>query len=105
MPEAKLAREAELCYATVAMVTDFDCWHPDHDHVQVDDVIRVLLANAEHARELVRRAVPLLGAGTDVPCAKGCNRALDNALLTAPPARDPAVCAKLDAIAGRVLGK
>jgi 5'-methylthioadenosine phosphorylase len=106
MPEAKLAREAELCYATVAMVTDFDCWHPEHDHVQVDDVVRVLLANAEHARELVRRAVPLL-AGTALDdthaCSSGCNRALDNAILTAPSARDPEVCKKLDAVARRVL--
>jgi 5'-methylthioadenosine phosphorylase len=100
MPEAKLAREAELCYATVAMVTDFDCWHPDHDHVRVDDVVRVLLANAEHARELVKRAVPHLEVGL---CPKGCHRSLDNAVLTAPQARDPALCAKLDAVAGRVL--
>jgi 5'-methylthioadenosine phosphorylase len=100
MPEAKLAREAELCYATVAMVTDFDCWHPDHDHVRVDDVVRVLLANAEHARELVKRAVPHLEVGL---CSKGCHRSLDNAVLTAPQARDPALCAKLDAVAGRVL--
>jgi 5'-methylthioadenosine phosphorylase len=103
MPEAKLAREAELCYATVAMVTDFDCWHPDHDHVKVDDVVRVLLANAEHARELVRRAVPLLAHVE--PCPSGCNRALDNAILTAPTARDPELVRKLDAVAGRVLSK
>jgi 5'-methylthioadenosine phosphorylase len=103
MPEAKLAREAELCYATVAMVTDFDCWHPEHDHVKVEDVVRVLLANAEHARELVRRAVPLLAAHRDT-CPHGCDRALDNAILTAPSARDPEVCRHLDAIAGRVLG-
>ncbi len=102
MPEAKLAREAELCYATVAMVTDFDCWHPDHDHVVVDDVIRVLLANAEHARTLVRHAVPrLVHAGL---CPRGCHRSLDNAILTAPAARDPALCERLSAIAGRVLG-
>jgi 5'-methylthioadenosine phosphorylase len=103
MPEAKLAREAELCYATVAMVTDFDCWHPDHDHVKVDDVVRVLLANAEHARELVRRAVPLLAHHE--PCPRGCNRALDNAILTAPGARDPELVRALDAVAGRVLSR
>jgi 5'-methylthioadenosine phosphorylase len=102
MPEAKLAREAELCYATVAMVTDFDCWHPDHDHVRVEDVIRVLHANADHARQLIAGVVPRLGAHAGT-CPAGCDRALDNAVLTAPPARDPALCAKLDAIAGRVL--
>jgi len=102
MPEAKLAREAELCYATVAMVTDFDCWHPEHDHVKVADVVRVLLANAEHARTLVRHAVPKLAQPR--PCAHGCNTSLDNAILTAPGSRDPALCATLSAIAGRVLG-
>ena len=65
MPEAKLAREAELCYATVAMVTDFDCWHPDHDHVTVEAVVKVLLGNADHARSLVKAVVPDLGPGTD----------------------------------------
>jgi 5'-methylthioadenosine phosphorylase len=100
MPEAKLAREAELCYATVAMVTDFDCWHPDHDHVKVEDVIRVLVANAERARQLIRAVVPKLAVEV---CASGCHRALDNAILTAPAHRDPALVEKLDAIAGRVL--
>ncbi len=104
MPEAKLAREAELCYATVAMVTDFDCWHPDHDHVKVDDVVRVLIANAARARALVERVVPLL-ASFAAPCPHGCDRALDNALLTAPSARDPELCKKLDAVAGRVLSR
>jgi len=102
MPEAKLAREAELCYATIAMVTDFDCWHPDHDHVQVEDVVRVLIANADRARQLVSRVVPVLAAAT-LPCPHGCDRALDNAVLTAPPARDPELVARLDAVAGRVL--
>ena len=102
MPEAKLAREAELCYATVAMVTDYDCWHPDHDHVTVDAVVRVLLGNAEKARELVRRLVPMLGAARDA-CPAGCDRALDHAIITAPAQRDPALLAKLDAVAGRVL--
>jgi 5'-methylthioadenosine phosphorylase len=101
MPEAKLAREAELCYATVAMVTDFDCWHPDHDHVKVDDVIRVLVANSGKARALVQHVVPKLGAHG--PCAHGCDRALDSAVLTADSARDPELCRILDAVAGRVL--
>jgi len=102
MPEAKLAREAELCYATVAMVTDYDCWHPDHDHVTVDAVVRVLLENADHARALVKNVAPRL-RHRDGPCAKGCHRALDNAIITAPEARDPAVVDRLDAVAGRVL--
>ncbi len=102
MPEAKLAREAELCYATVAMVTDYDCWHPDHDHVQVADVIKVLLGNAEKARHLVRELAPML-ADRPNPCPAGCDRVLDQALITAPEARDPAMVAKLDAVAGRVL--
>ena len=102
MPEAKLAREAEICYSTVAMVTDYDCWHPDHDHVQVSDVIRVLLDNANHGRALVREVVPALKDRT-VPCPFGCDRALEYALITAPEARDPAVVKMLDAITGRVL--
>ncbi len=103
MPEAKLAREAELCYATVAMVTDFDCWHPDHDHVTVDQVVKVLLGNAEKARALVKSVVPVLGAPRG-PCAAGCDRALDHAIITAPDKRNPALMAKLDAVAGRLLG-
>jgi 5'-methylthioadenosine phosphorylase len=102
MPEAKLAREAELCYATVAMVTDFDCWHPDHDHVTVETVVKVLFANADRARALVRRVLPALGAARDA-CPAGCDRALEHALITAPAARDPAVLARLDAVAGRIL--
>ena len=102
MPEAKLAREAELCYATVAMVTDFDCWHPDHGHVTVEQVVKVLLANADRARSLVRAAVPVLGQRRG-PCPAGCDRALDNAIITAPERRDPALLAKLDAVGGRVL--
>lgn len=100
MPEAKLAREAELCYASVAMVTDFDCWHPDHDHVQVSDVVKVLHANSANARRLVAQVIPMIGTG---PCEFGCDRALEYAVLTAPEARDPALCKKLDAVAGRVL--
>jgi len=102
MPEAKLAREAELCYATVAMVTDFDCWHPDHDHVVVEQVVKVLLANADHARGLVAAVIPRLG-GLPRPCPHGCDRALDTALLTAESARDPELVRRLDAVAGRVL--
>jgi 5'-methylthioadenosine phosphorylase len=102
MPEAKLARESEICYATVAMVTDFDCWHPEHEDVTVDQVISVLLANAGKARALVKNVVPRL-AGHQGPCSHGCQRALDHALITAPEARDPAVLERLDAVAGRVL--
>ena len=102
MPEAKLAREAELCYATVAMVTDYDCWHPDHDSVTVDAVVQVLGRNTERARSLIRAVIPVLGARRG-PCPAGCDRALDHALMTAPAARDPALLAKLDAVAGRVL--
>jgi len=103
MPEAKLAREAELCYATVAMVTDFDCWHDGHDAVTVDAVIQVMQANAEAARELVRSVVPMLGAPRG-PCPAGCDRALQYAIVTPPDQRDPALMARLDAVAGRVLG-
>jgi 5'-methylthioadenosine phosphorylase len=102
MPEAKLAREAELCYATMAMVTDYDCWHPDHDHVTVEQVVKVLFGNAEKARALVRTVVPMLGAPRG-PCPAGCDRALDHALITAPERRDPAMLAKLDVVAQRVL--
>ena len=103
MPEAKLAREAELCYATLAMVTDYDCWHPDHDAVTVDQIVKVLLSNAGHARDLVKAVVPVIGAERGL-CPAGCDRALDNAIVTAPEARDPALMARLDAIAGRALG-
>ena len=104
MPEAKLAREAEICFATVAMVTDFDCWHPDHDNVAVADIIRVLQDNADQARSLVRHIAAAVKARSG-PCPAGCQRALEYALITAPEARDAAVVAKLDAIAGRVLEK
>ncbi len=102
MPEAKLAREAEMCYATVAMVTDYDCWHPDHAHVTVDAVVAVLLANADKARALVHQTVPRL-AGRAEPCTAGCHHALDTAIITPPEARDPDLVVKLDAVAGRVL--
>ncbi len=103
MPEAKLAREAELCYATVAMVTDYDSWHPQHGEVDVADIIATLTGNAEKAKGTVARLPALLG-GDRASCPHGCDRALDNALLTAPEARDNAVLARLDAVAGRVLG-
>ena len=104
MPEAKLAREAELCYATVAMVTDFDCWHPDHDHVTVDQLVAVLHDNADKARALVKEIVPMLGQERG-PCPAGCDRALDTAIITAPDKRDPSLMRKLDAVAGRVLAR
>jgi 5'-methylthioadenosine phosphorylase len=103
MPEAKLAREAEICYATVAMVTDYDCWHADHEAVTVNQIIQVLLANAGKARSLVRHVAPLIAGDGDAP-ACACRHALDHALITAPEVRDPAVLARLDAVAGRVLG-
>jgi len=104
MPEAKLAREAEICYATVAMVTDFDCWHPDHDAVTVQDIIKVLAANAEKAKRLVARLARDFPR-THEPCPIGSDRALDTAIITAPEARDRKLVKKLDAVAGRVLGK
>jgi len=103
MPEAKLAREAEICYVTVAMVTDFDCWHPDHDHVQVSDIVRVLGENAEKAKTLVAMVAPRLSDKRPVPCPAGCDRALEYALITAPDKRAGGVLGKLDAVAGRVL--
>jgi 5'-methylthioadenosine phosphorylase len=102
MPEAKLAREAELCYATVAMVTDFDCWHPHHDAVTVQDIITVLAANADRAKRLVARLARILPREHE-PCPIGSDRALETALITAPDARDPLLIKKLDAVAGRVL--
>ncbi len=102
MPEAKLAREAELCYATVAMVTDYDCWHPNHDDVTVDQIIKVLLANADKAKTLVKHLVPHVGHDAKA-CDCGCRTALQYALITAPEARDAAMKQKLQAIAGRVL--
>ncbi len=103
MPEAKLAREAELCYASVAMITDYDSWHPDHGEVDVSEILRTLTGNADKARALVARLPAILGEDR-VPCPHGCDRALDYAILTAPDRRNPALLAKLDAVAGRVLG-
>ena len=104
MPEAKLAREAELCYASVAMVTDYDSWHPDHGEVEVSRIIETLMGNAQKARALIARLPGLLG-GTRTECEQGCDRALEYAILTAPESRDPALVAKLDAVAGRVLAR
>jgi len=104
MPEAKLAREAEICYASVAMVTDFDCWHPEHDAVTVQDIIKVLLENAERAKALAARLAREFPREHEA-CPIGSDRALDTALITAPKARDPELLAKLDAVAGRVLGR
>jgi 5'-methylthioadenosine phosphorylase len=102
MPEAKLAREAELCYATVAMVTDFDCWHPNHDDVTVDAIVKVLLGNADKARSLVKHVAPRLhGDASAATC--GCRSVLEHALITSPDARDPEMVRRLDAIAGRLL--
>ncbi len=103
MPEAKLAREAEIDYASVAMVTDYDSWHPDHGEVDVSEIIATLSGNADNARGLVKRLPALLGAKRN-PCPHGCDRALEFAVMTAPDARDPELVKKLDAVAGRVLG-
>ncbi|MEM1236669.1 MAG: S-methyl-5'-thioadenosine phosphorylase [Pseudomonadota bacterium] len=102
MPEAKLAREAELCYASVAMITDYDSWHPDHGEVDVTQIIATLTGNADKARALVANLPGLLG-GDRAPCPHGCDRALEYAIITGPDHRDPALMAKLDAVAGRVL--
>ncbi|WP_428700540.1 S-methyl-5'-thioadenosine phosphorylase [Stappia sp.] len=104
MPEAKLAREAEICYATVAMVTDYDSWHPDHGSVDIQSIIRVLHENADNARRLVARLAQDLPR-THEACPVGSDTALEYAMMTAPDARDPALVAKLDAVAGRVLAR
>ncbi len=103
MPEAKLAREAELCYASIAMITDYDSWHPDHGEVDVTEIIKTLTGNAANARGLVARLPALLRPEREI-CPHGCDRALEYAVMTAPEARDPAVVRKLDAVAGRILG-
>lgn len=102
MPEAKLAREAEICYATIAMVTDYDSWHPHHGEVDVQSIIKVLRENTAHAQALVRRLASDFPK-QHPPCPIGSDRALDHAIMTAPDKRDPALLAKLDAVAGRVL--
>ena len=102
MPEAKLAREAELCYASVAMITDYDSWHPEHGSVDITSIIATLQGNAGKARDLVGRLPVLLGQDRD-DCPHGCDKALEFAIMTAPDKRDPELIGKLDAIAGRVL--
>jgi 5'-methylthioadenosine phosphorylase len=102
MPEAKLAREAELCYATVSMVTDYDCWRPEEEHVTAGQVVEVMARNNVAARTLLRALAPRL-RDRAVPCPKGCDRALDGAVMTAPDLRDPSVVAHLAVVAGRVL--
>jgi len=102
MPEAKLAREAEICYASVAMITDFDCWHPNHDNVTVEAIVKVLLANADHARNMVKVVAPLIYTDPHASICK-CHSALEFALITSPDACDPEIVKKLDAILGRVL--
>lgn len=102
MPEAKLAREAELCYASVAMITDYDSWHPDHGTVDIADIIATLGANSDAAKAMIA-AVPALLGPDRAPCPHGCDRALEHAIMTAPDARDATLVAKLDAVAGRVL--
>jgi 5'-methylthioadenosine phosphorylase len=104
MPEAKLAREAELCYATVAMVTDFDCWHDEHTDVDISEILRVMKANSEKAGRLIARLAEDFPRKHEA-CPIGSDRALEHAIITAPAARDPALLAKLDAIARRVLSK
>jgi len=103
MPEAKLAREAEICYATVAMVTDYDSWHPDHGEVDINSIVRVMAGNGEKARRLIAAVVPLMAERPET-CVQGCDRALEYALLTAPEKRDAALKEKLATVAGRVLG-
>ncbi|WP_075221820.1 S-methyl-5'-thioadenosine phosphorylase [Acuticoccus yangtzensis] len=104
MPEAKLAREAEMSYATVGMVTDFDSWHPDHGEVDIQQIIATMAANGDAARALVAALAEAM-PDTRAPCSAGSDTALEFAIITAPAARDPALIAKLDAVAGRVLGK
>jgi 5'-methylthioadenosine phosphorylase len=104
MPEAKLAREAEISYATVAMVTDFDSWHPDHGEVDIQDIIRTMQANADAARALVGELARSMPAARE-PCSDGSDTALEYAIITAPDHRDPGLVAKLDAVAGRVLNR
>ncbi|MEP6865666.1 MAG: S-methyl-5'-thioadenosine phosphorylase [Deltaproteobacteria bacterium] len=104
MPEAKLAREAELCYASVAMVTDFDCWHPAHDHVDVAQVVKVMQANGANVKKLLATVIPVV-AQHEGECQFGCDRALEHAIMTAPGSADLELVKKLDAVAGRVLGR
>ena len=102
MPEAKLAREAELCYTSIAMITDYDSWHPDHGEVDVTEIIKILTKNSTKARGLIANLTDCLSPERS-QCTQGCDTALDFAIMTAPEARDPVLIAKLDAVAGRVL--
>ncbi|MEM9377316.1 MAG: S-methyl-5'-thioadenosine phosphorylase [Pseudomonadota bacterium] len=104
MPEAKLAREAELPYATMAMVTDYDCWHADEADVEVTNVLEIMAANTARAKQAIRQLAKALQGVARTPSPQGIETCLDYAMITAPEARDPAVLAKLDAVAGRVLG-
>lgn len=104
MPESKLAREAEICYATVAMVTDYDCWHPEHDHVSMDGIVKVMAANVDKARSLVKTVSPIISEDSDANVCS-CRHALENAVVTAPDARDSVMLEMLSAVAGRVLGR
>ncbi len=103
MPEAKLAREAEMCYASIAMITDYDSWHPDHGEVDVSEIIKTLMGNADNARNIVKALPELLGMQRH-DCAQGCDKALEFAIMTAPESRDKELVAKLETVAGRVLG-
>ena len=102
MPEARLAREAELCYAAVAMITDYDSWHPDHGAVEITAILATLKGNSAAARRLIA-GLPAWRAAAESACPAGCDHALDHAIMTAPDRRDPALLARLDAVAGRVL--
>jgi len=104
LPEARLAREAEICYASVGMVTDYDCWHPDHGDIDIDEIRKVMAANGETAQALIRSTARRHAAERPV-CAQGCERVLDAAIVTAPDSRDPDLVARLDAVAGRALGR
>jgi 5'-methylthioadenosine phosphorylase len=102
MPEAKLAREAEICYASVAMVTDYDCWHESHDDIDIKMLLKTLHDNVDKAVRLISRLAQDMPREHS-PCPIGSDRALDVAIITAPEARDPELLKKLDAVAGRVL--
>ena len=104
LPEARLAREAELCYATMAMVTDYDSWHPQHGDVSVEEILQTITQNTERMRTLMTHAIPAVGADASASACT-CRRALEHAILTAPAARDPELLARLDAVAGRILSK
>lgn len=102
MPEAKLAREAEMCYVSVAMVTDYDCWHTEHDNVSVDAMIKVLSANADNARSLVKASSEAVSSD-QLSSNCSCKSSLENAIITSPDSRDQELVKKLDAVAGRLL--